>query len=674
MDDTEWKMLDGWNIVFLMVLLRISDYLQMDKTRTDSVLLKLKTFNSPVSLREHQTHLAVRSVNISSNDPELLHVVCNKPDDAQMYVKIQTLIKDIQNELDLSWAVLGEIYGFQPDNKPKIKFRRIDSNLTGLELDYVPQKISFQVNNELSKLLVAPLYGDNPTYGVRELVQNATDACKERMKIEKDKGNTNYESQALVTVSINKINDEEYLFKITDNGKGMTLDEILHYFLSVGSSFRQSLDWKKEFEGKVTRNGRFGVGVLAAFLLGDIITVKTKSYKENAFAYIFTTNKAGDFINVKKLKGNFDTGTEIGIIMSKYTFDRLIVREYGIAWTKWYIGKVPIVQYLLNGEKQLMERLFNPLKIRKIHPVGYEKVQWSYTSSHIFTSVFCNDILVPSFRQPPFPDKSVISLLPDVHVTDTQGSLPLKLDRNNLETKRLPFEDELLTDISKDLIANLLMIPIFSPKEIQRLSISPYNMDFLYLVQGYTLDVDYFINKIENNFHLLNILINCNTDVLYNADMILKQSNDYIIFVHPKEAHYGNHNDYVVSEDCLALLLVKALDCEVFPYLHQSKGKVIWENDDYLFFNHKQRKKTIDFFGEDNIGAIMKKMKSSIESIEEISLKHFKKNAKKSGTILNQLFEQYFGDNIIIPYNMEERKKLYPLAFEELKDYMKDYE
>ena len=225
----DWKNPADINIVYLMILLRIADYLQIDKTRTNKTLLKVKTFNSPISLKEHKTHLAISYLTFQKEDPELISVTA-EPQNAQMYVKIQNLINDIQHEFDLSWAILGETYGFLPEKKPQIKFRRITSNLeypTFLKkINYIPQKISFRVNNELSKLLIAPLYGNDPTYGVRELVQNATDACKERIKIEQDKGNVSYEP--LITVSIDKVNEESYLFKIRDNGKGMTLDEILN--------------------------------------------------------------------------------------------------------------------------------------------------------------------------------------------------------------------------------------------------------------------------------------------------------------------------------------------------------------------------------------------------------------------------------------------------------------
>jgi hypothetical protein len=44
----------------------------------------------------------------------------------------------------------------------------------------IPEKIAFEAANaDLLKLLVAPLYGNDPSIGVRELIQNAIDAVRE---------------------------------------------------------------------------------------------------------------------------------------------------------------------------------------------------------------------------------------------------------------------------------------------------------------------------------------------------------------------------------------------------------------------------------------------------------------------------------------------------------------
>ena len=680
-----WQYPDELNIVFLMVLLRIADYLQIDKTRTNDVLLKLKTLNSPVSLREHKTHLTIRHIYFGKlKEPELIYVDCNKPEDARMYVKIQMLVKDIQHELDLSWAVLGEIYGFTPDNKPKIKFRRIDSNLTKLKLDYIPQKISFEVNKELSKLLVAPLYGNKPTYGVRELVQNATDACKERLKIEHDKKNTNYEP--LVIVSLEKIKDEKYQFKIKDNGKGMTLDEILNYFLSVGSSFRKTVEWKKEFtiNGKslVNRNGKFGIGVLAAFLLGDDITVKTKSNKDNSKAFVFTANMNSDFIDVKTID-DFEIGTEIKIQISENIFDSLIEKDYynKISWTDWYIGDNPPIQYLLNKEIKEPEKFFIPTKKREILPDNYDRIKWDYpkeiksSTNNMF--VACNDIIVTLENSNGFAYNysDVIKNRPNILISDSQGNLPLSLNRNRLETWKFPFEEELYRNVCLDFVARILMMSI-SSETIKKYSLPPHNADFLFSAKGFSIDIDYFTDKIKN--HTLIRILTRDYEKISNA-YLFYDLPDLIIYPQFYQL-YGlrGKGERIVPDTNSYILLKKERYEEYFeeerriPKWLKNKHKMQWKGDKFVAYSMNNYKSKLSLFQRREFTEMLDKVDYNIQSIQEIPMSYLQ--VKKGGNIFNQLLEKYIGENIIIPYNIEERKKLYPLAFDELKTYMNDYE
>ncbi|MEI6349347.1 MAG: ATP-binding protein [Bacteroidota bacterium] len=678
-----WQYPDGVNIVFLMVLLRIADYLQIDKTRTNEVLLKLKTLNSPVSLREHKTHLSIRHIHFGKlKEPELIYIECDRPEDARMYVKIQTLIKDIQHELDLSWAVLGEVIGFNPENKPKFKFRRVDSNLGQLKLDYVPQKISFEVNNELSKLLVAPLYGDNPTYGVRELVQNATDACKERIKIEQDKGNTNYEP--LVTVSIDKIDEEKCLFKIRDNGKGMTLDEILNYFLSVGSSFRKTVEWKKEFtvNGKslVNRNGKFGIGVLATFLLGDEISVKTKSIKDNSKAFVFTANMNSDFIDIKTID-DFEFGTEIEIQLSENILDRLIKPDYfnKITWTDWYISENPKIQYLLFSDTIKPNTFFKPIKEREIRPKDYDKIQWDYSreikgSYDMF--VACNDIIVTleNSRSFAYNYSDVIKNRPNIIISDSQGNLPLSLNRNRLESWILPFEEVLYRDVCLDLIARILMLSI-SSETINKYSLFPHNTDFIFLANGFSLDVDYFIKKITN-CTLIRILTRDSEKILDTS--IFNTIPNLIIYPQFYQLNGLRGKGEKVVPNIKAHILLKKQRYEEYfeeerriPQWLKNQHKVQWKNDKYIAYTMNDFQSQLSLLTEEEFSEISDKLDSNIQSIQEIPLPYLP--VKKGGVILNQLFEKFIGDNVVIPYDLEERKKLYPLAFDELQYYMNDY-
>lgn len=693
-----WKNPADMNIIFLMVLLRIADYLQIDKSRTDKNMLKIKTFNSPISLKEHQAHLSIEHLTFKNEDPELIVVTC-EPKDAQMYVKLQELIKEIQHELDLSWAILGEIYGFLPDNKPKIKFRRIASNLehpTFLDkIDYVPKKIRFEVNNELSKLLVAPLYGNDPKIGVRELVQNATDACKERLKIEQDKKNSNYEP--LVTVSLEKKNDEQYLFTIKDNGKGMTLDEILNYFLSVGSSFRYSHQWKKDFlskdnKGLIKRNGKFGIGVLATFLLGDEIYVKTKSYMDNSPAYAFKTNIDNEFIDVNIID-TFDIGTAIEISIStdkvtSLTQPKYQYYRYEILWTDWYISKIPKIKYFLDKKEVFSEEFLKPHITRTIFPQYYDKIQWTYENSGMF--VACNDIIITLSSEKRYFQynenrkskldedaiRNIIFSKPSLMVDDVQGLLPLRLDRNDLDADVLPFEKDLLLDVSKDFIAQLLMLP-FKMKIINDYEINPHNTEFLFFKNGFTLVCDYFQEKIPNEIILFRIITS--DFKIRNHLLIYNESNHAIYPKFNKTINLTNQADNVAPEIGGYIYLPKEKYNNLFntnkkriPFWVKYSHKVERKTEEYIVYSAFNYKKKSNILDKEILDSIIINLGKEVQSIQEVPINILPK--VRGGKILNGLFNKYFGNNFIIPYDMKERKQLYKEAFDDLKDYMKDYE
>ena len=132
--------------------------------------------------------------------------------------------------------------------------------------------------------MIKPLYGNKPELGVRELMQNAIDAVLEFDKYLEARcavAAHAVDSNAAVTVSVEQDGNNRWFVSVADRGIGMTEEVICNYFLRVGASFRRANAWRSEFEdeshhSRVLRSGRFGIGVLAGFLLGDKLTVSTR--------------------------------------------------------------------------------------------------------------------------------------------------------------------------------------------------------------------------------------------------------------------------------------------------------------------------------------------------------------------------------------------------------------
>lgn len=145
---------------FLMAVLRIADYVQVQSERALKTLLSVKELRSPISRQEWRNHFAVRDISTDHADPEVLFVNAI-PTDVRTYLKLESLFKDIQRELDESWATIGEVYGRHEELRNLgLTIRRIRSNLDDKKkfskaVRYVPIKAGFDSSGpDLLKLLV----------------------------------------------------------------------------------------------------------------------------------------------------------------------------------------------------------------------------------------------------------------------------------------------------------------------------------------------------------------------------------------------------------------------------------------------------------------------------------------------------------------------------------------
>jgi hypothetical protein len=373
---------------FLMAVLRIADYIQVKSERALKSLLSVKELRSPVSRQEWRAHFAVRDVSTRHDDPEAIYVHA-APADVRTFLKLEGLFKDIQRELDDSWATLGEVYGRRGDlSSLGLMIRRIRSNLDDREnfartVPYIPTRAAFDVSGpDLLKLLVGPLYNYDFTIGIRELVQNAVDACRERIDLGLDTSDARKKEGSDVVVNIQELEDGTGWITVTDLGVGMTLETVRRYFLVAGASFRNSDLWKAqhvdEYEGvRVLRGGRFGVGVLAAFLLGDEIEVRTRHItRPESEGIEFKATMADSAIELRRCK--LPAGTSIKVkISNPKVFSELRPRrafhdESGTTTLKnwgevdWFAQATPTVLYIWDGYDQSPDTALGTPERRRI--------------------------------------------------------------------------------------------------------------------------------------------------------------------------------------------------------------------------------------------------------------------------------------------------------------------
>lgn len=358
---------------FLMAVIRIADYIQVKSERALKSLLSVKELRSPVSRQEWKNHFSVKDVSGAHNDPEVFFVRA-APSDVKTYLKLVALFKDIQRELDESWATIGEVYGrYEEFDKLGLTMRRVRSNLDSVEkfsrtVPYIPTKANFDTSGpDLLKLLVGPLYNYEYKIGIRELIQNSVDAYRELSDLRGNDlaSNTSESNKPDVLVSVHENADGTGWITVTDKGIGMKLETVTKYFLIAGASFRNSEVWKLQHtdergQSRILRGGRFGIGALAAFLLGDEIEVKTRHFKSQEGEGVEFKARI-DEQNIELRRCAAPHGTTIKIWVSNSdVFDELRPPFYLLGntidkilekWDEvdWFAQAIPSVECIWNG-------------------------------------------------------------------------------------------------------------------------------------------------------------------------------------------------------------------------------------------------------------------------------------------------------------------------------------
>ncbi|MEU9479233.1 hypothetical protein [Streptomyces sp. NPDC048191] len=144
--------------------------------------------------------------------------------------------------------------------------------------------IRFRLDEErIQELLMGEnLYRDR-SLAIRELYQNALDACRYRRAYEyHQNGRDTFQGEITFRQGFDK-EEQRYFLECRDNGIGMDEALLSEVFSRAGVRFsdharHRELPWLADAEGiKVRPNSRFGIGVLSYFMLADEIRVTTRS-------------------------------------------------------------------------------------------------------------------------------------------------------------------------------------------------------------------------------------------------------------------------------------------------------------------------------------------------------------------------------------------------------------
>ena len=155
-------------------------------------------------------------------------------------------------------------------------------------LEAVKMKTTKKFKTETKRLLdmmINSIYTHKEIF-LRELISNASDAIDKRHYMSlTDTSIPQADYQILV-----EADEEKKTITITDNGVGMTLEELENNLGTIAKSgskeFMEAVE--KENTPEVEIIGQFGVGFYSAFMVANKVTVLTKSIKDNT-SHLFTS-------------------------------------------------------------------------------------------------------------------------------------------------------------------------------------------------------------------------------------------------------------------------------------------------------------------------------------------------------------------------------------------------
>ncbi len=155
------------------------------------------------------------------------------------------------------------------------------------------ETLGFQTEvRQLLKLMIHSLYSNKEIF-LRELISNASDAA-DKLRFEAlAKPDLLGEDELVIRINIDK---EKRLLSVTDNGIGMSRDELVDNLGTIARSgtaeFLEQMTGDQQHDAQLI--GQFGVGFYSAFIVADKVTVDTRRADSDE-AVRWESNGEGEF-------------------------------------------------------------------------------------------------------------------------------------------------------------------------------------------------------------------------------------------------------------------------------------------------------------------------------------------------------------------------------------------
>lgn len=308
------------NFRYLAAVLRIADVLEFDPERTPDVVFHHRLVSDKSQIFWHKDREITPKI---TSDTITLWA---RPDSAALHRAILDTIDQIDAELRTCRKLADEKHFDRGINLTELPHRwdlpaTVKHDIKPREATYEYIEGGFRPNTKkLLELLAGnQFYGNESLIAVRELLQNAFDAVKEEIAVERlrmeDPQDRSWElklgEQHRVTLHLEERSaddDRRWWLVCTDDGVGMTKEIIENHLLVSGNARRREINSLgrrcREAGFNLARSGQFGIGVLAYFMLADRVVIQTRRSDAHDNGELngwqFETSGVGSFGELRK--------------------------------------------------------------------------------------------------------------------------------------------------------------------------------------------------------------------------------------------------------------------------------------------------------------------------------------------------------------------------------------
>ncbi|MEV5572062.1 caspase family protein [Spirillospora sp. NPDC052269] len=197
---------------------------------------------------------------------------------------------------------------------------------------YKTPLLAFRLSDEKVRelLMGKQLYGD-PSLAIRELYQNALDACRYRRTRRRYRELrrlqlVNWDGHITFRQGTDP-SGRDYI-ECCDNGVGMTVEALKNTFANAGERFVYRQDFRYEQTRwqerdpslRLIPNSQFGIGVFSYFMIADEIEITTRSVDEDdqvgGQAYRIRIASSGSLFQITEVPGEPEGGTRVRLYLT----------------------------------------------------------------------------------------------------------------------------------------------------------------------------------------------------------------------------------------------------------------------------------------------------------------------------------------------------------------------